>query len=38
MTGLTAGQTYHFRLVATSAAGTSNGADMSFTLATRRPP
>lgn len=31
VTGLTAGTTYHYRLVATSAAGTSNGADMTFT-------
>jgi hypothetical protein len=31
--GLNAGTTYHFRLVATSSAGTSYGADTSFTTA-----
>jgi hypothetical protein len=31
VTGLSPGTTYHFRLVATSAAGTSNGADQTFT-------
>jgi len=31
ITGLTAGTTYHFRLVATSPAGTSTGADQAFT-------
>ena len=30
LTGLTPGTTYHFRLVATSAAGTSVGSDMTF--------
>ena len=30
VTGLTSGRTYHFRLVATSDAGTSRGADQSF--------
>ncbi|MDX6644759.1 MAG: hypothetical protein QOK40_486 [Miltoncostaeaceae bacterium] len=35
ISGLTAGTTYHFRLVATSAAGTSTGADQTFT--TTRP-
>ena len=30
MTGLTSGRTYHFRLVATSDAGTSRGADQTF--------
>jgi hypothetical protein len=30
VTGLSAGHTYHFRLVATSDAGTSHGADQSF--------
>ena len=31
ITGLTSGQTYHFRVVATSAGGTTAGADRSFT-------
>jgi hypothetical protein len=31
ISGLQAGQTYHFRLDATSAAGTTQGSDMSFT-------
>ena len=31
VTGLQAGRTYHFRLVATSDGGTSHGADQSFT-------
>ena len=31
--GLTAGKTYHFRLVATSSAGTVNGADATFVTA-----
>jgi len=31
ISGLQAGQTYHFRLDATSDAGTTNGADLSFT-------
>src|SRR2546422_216955 len=30
VTGLTSGRTYHFRLVATSDAGTSRGADQTF--------
>ena len=30
LTGLTAGTTYHFRLVAVSADGTSNGSDITF--------
>jgi hypothetical protein len=30
VTGLTSGRTYHFRLVATSDAGTSHGADQTF--------
>jgi hypothetical protein len=34
ISGLQAGQTYHFRLSATSDAGTSLGADMSFTATT----
>ena len=33
VTRLTAGRTYHFRLVATSDAGTSHGADQSFVAA-----
>ena len=36
LTGLDAGTTYHYRLVATNAAGTSRGADGIF--ATARPP
>jgi len=32
VTGLTPGRTYHFRLVASNDAGTSHGADQSFTL------
>jgi phosphodiesterase/alkaline phosphatase D-like protein len=36
LTGLTAGTTYHYRLVATNAAGTARGADGVFT--TTRPP
>jgi phosphodiesterase/alkaline phosphatase D-like protein len=31
LSGLTAGTTYHFRLVATSTAGTSTGSDQTFT-------
>jgi phosphodiesterase/alkaline phosphatase D-like protein len=34
VTGLTPGRTYHFRLVATNDAGTSRGADQTFTLST----
>jgi Calx-beta domain-containing protein len=33
ITGLTAGKTYHFRVVATSPAGTTNGADQAFNSA-----
>ncbi len=36
VTGLTAGKTYHFRLVASSSAGTTVGADASFVTAS--PP
>ena len=36
VTGLTAGKTYHFRLVATSSAGTVQGADATFVTA--EPP
>ena len=36
LTGLTAGKTYHFRLVATSDAGTTTGSDASFVTA--EPP
>jgi phosphodiesterase/alkaline phosphatase D-like protein len=36
LTGLTPGTTYHYRLVATNAAGTARGADGIFT--TTRPP
>lgn len=31
ISGLTAGQTYHFRLVATSSSGTTDGGDQTFT-------
>ena len=34
LTGLAAGKTFHFRLVATSDAGTSRGADRTFSTAT----
>jgi hypothetical protein len=37
ITGLLAGQTYHFRLDATSAAGATDGADMSFTATAAAP-
>jgi hypothetical protein len=33
VSGLRPGQTYHFRLVATSSAGTTDGADLTFTAA-----
>jgi hypothetical protein len=33
LTGLSPGTTYHFRIVATSARGTTNGADATFTTA-----
>ena len=36
VSGLTSGKTYHFRLVATSSAGTTNGADKTFVTA--EPP
>jgi phosphodiesterase/alkaline phosphatase D-like protein len=36
LTGLAPGRTYHFRVVATSAAGTTSGADATF--ATQPPP
>jgi hypothetical protein len=35
--GLTAGQTYHYRLVATNGTGTTNGPDRTFTAATPPP-
>ena len=35
LTGLTSAKTYHYRLVATSAAGTTNGADATFVTADR---
>lgn len=38
LTGLTSGQTYHYRLVATSAAGTTTGPDQTFTTTTPPPP
>lgn len=36
MSGLQAGSTYHYRLVATNGEGTTDGADMTFTL--KAPP
>jgi hypothetical protein len=36
--GLTAGTTYHYRLVVTSNAGTTKGADVGFTTASPPPP
>ena len=36
VSGLTAGRTYHFRLVATSSAGTTHGGDVTFVTA--QPP
>jgi hypothetical protein len=38
LSGLVAGATYHFRLVATNSAGTSYGADASFTTDPASPP
>ena len=38
VTGLTAGTLYHFRLVATSSAGSTNGADLTFTTTTAQSP
>lgn len=38
LTGLTAGTTYHYALVATNAAGTSVGSDHTFTTAAPTPP
>ena len=38
LTGLRQGVTYHFRLVATSAEGTTTGADQSFTTLDRTKP
>ena len=35
LTGLALGQTYHFRLSATNSVGTGDGADISFTTATK---
>ena len=37
LTGLSAGTVYHFRLTATNAGGTANGADATFTTARRDP-
>jgi hypothetical protein len=37
LTGLVAGTTYHFRVVATSSAGTATGADATFTTTTTPP-
>jgi hypothetical protein len=37
VTGLSAGTAYHYRLVATNAAGTVNGADQMFTTASPAP-
>ena len=38
VSGLQAGQTYHYRLVATSSVGTSDGADLTFTLGPNTRP
>jgi hypothetical protein len=38
LSGLSPGTTYHYRLVATSVAGTSQSADRTFTTASLRPP
>jgi hypothetical protein len=38
LSGLTGGTSYHYRLVATSSAGTTNGADGIFTTAAAAPP
>ena len=37
LTGLSAGTTYHYRLSATNATGTTNGSDQSFTTTTAAP-
>jgi len=37
ITGLTANTTYHYRVVGQNGAGTSNGADMTFTTGTNTP-
>lgn len=37
LTGLTPGATYHYRLIGTSSAGTTNGADMTFATASTLP-
>jgi hypothetical protein len=37
LSGLSAGRTYHFRLVVTNAVGTALGADRTFKTLTRRP-
>jgi subtilase family serine protease len=37
LSGLTPGTTYHYRLVATNTAGTTNGADQSFTTVAKPP-
>lgn len=38
LSGLTAGTTYHYRLVGTSSGGTTNGADQTFTTGAVTPP
>jgi len=38
LSGLSQGTLYHFRLVATNAAGTTNGSDLTFTTASAPPP
>jgi phosphodiesterase/alkaline phosphatase D-like protein len=38
LSGLTAGTTYHYRLVASNATGPTNGADVTFTTTSPPPP
>jgi subtilase family serine protease len=38
LSGLTAGTTYHYRLVASNGSGTTNGSDQTFTTTSSAPP